>query len=76
MLWADLLDALSEKGYRPLCLENHDDQVYVSFSEAEHARLFAGSLMAWGIARKLQHNYVNAVVSFPEHCAPRILEIL
>lgn len=76
MKWSDLMDSLTSRGYRPMCIEFHEGSAHVSFAESEHARMLAAELMKFGIPRTYRNNCVNAIVSFPDHFAPRILELL
>lgn len=76
MMWSEFLEKLQNRGYHPEYLEHSPGKVELVFNDSDGGRMFAGSLLAWGIPRTYKNNYVNSTVSFNEFYVPRILEIL
>lgn len=76
MLEDDLLAKLKNRGYNPETCHSDEMGTSLLFPNAEEGRLFAGSLLTWGIPRIYLNNLVNAKIIFNTEYLHRILEIL
>lgn len=76
MLEDDLLAKLKEHGYTPQTCHTDIMGTTVLFHDTQEARLFAGTLMTWGIPRLYINNLINGKVIFQPSFLQRIVGIL